>query len=124
MATREFILMRLGAVLAGMAVVSEAPAGAELDHIQGSETGLPAGVGVDDPTLLDEWLGIMSRVCDVAEVELERRRGRVGPVGRAEDQDERIRHLWRGHPPRFVAFVEDVSEKHVRRLLEGREVLS
>ena len=51
MATREFILMRLGAVLAGMAVVSEAPAGAELDHIQGSETGLPAGVGSGEESL-------------------------------------------------------------------------
>jgi len=106
-----------------MAMVSEAPAGADLDHIQGSESGLPAGVGSGEESLLDEWLQILSRVADVMEVEVERRRGRTGPIGRAENQDERIRHLWRGHSPRFVAYVEDISEAHVRKLLQGREVL-
>ena len=124
MATREHCLTKLGNALAAFATISEAPAGAELDHIAGSESGLPAGVGSGEESLLDEWLARLNRIAEVMTVEAERHKGKAGPVGRAEAQDERIRHLWRGHSPRFVAYVENLSEAHVRKLLKGREVLS
>jgi len=123
MATREFALQKLGNALAEFATISEAPAGADLDHIQGSETGLPAGVGSGEESLLDEWLGRLNRIAEVMTVEAERHKGRAGPVGRAEAQDLRIQTLWRGESPRYIAFVEDVSEQYVRKLLQGREVL-
>ena len=121
--TREHSLIKIGNALAEFATISEAPAGADLDWIAGSETGLPAGVGSGEESLLDEWLNRLNRIAEVMTVEAERHKGKAGPIGRAEAQDERIRHLWRGESPRYISYVEDVSEAHVRKLLQGREVL-
>jgi len=108
-----------------MTVVSEAPSAAPLDQRAGADgAGLPPGVGIDDPALVDIWLKLLARVADTMSVEIDRRRGRTYKIGRLEEQDMRIQTLWASQSPRYVSYVEDVAEAHVIKLRRGREVLS
>lgn len=110
-------LTRLKQLLAAMEMVSEAPAAKMIDSpVSGSksEGRAPRSAG---EALIDEWLTLLNALCQAGELNLEWYKHR--PPGKnldKIDRQQRILTAYEGHPPIFVAFVEGVSEDHVRRL--------
>lgn len=110
-------LTRLRQLLSAMEMVSEAPAAKMIDSpVSGSksEGRVPRSAG---DSLVDEWLTLLNALCQAGELNLEWYKHR--PPGKnldKIDRQKRILSAYEGHPPIFVAFVEGVSEDHVRRL--------
>lgn len=120
--SREQLIRRVGKLLVDMEMVSEAPSQRASDEgvISSSKAGAtpPPGTGQEDDRLITEWLDMFERLCFAGERALRRHRGsdRNTVLLSKEERSRRILAYPKQMSPTFVAFVEGVTESHVRQL--------
>jgi hypothetical protein len=107
--------------LAEMSVLANAPAAKPLDapFIKGGKasSGAPRDFGDD---LHSEWSEKFQRLAEAARIALKRAQGDRAYKARGsqskEDRDKRILQFHEGDDARFVAYVENLSEDHIRKV--------
>ena len=108
-------------LLAEMSVLACAPAARPLDapFIKGGKAsgGSPRDFG---DNLEDEWREKFERLAEAARIELKRAQGdrayRARGSQSKEERDKRILQFHEGDDARFVAYVENLSEDHIRKV--------
>lgn len=108
-------------LLAEMSVLAHAPAARSLDapYITGGKasSGAPRDHGEN---LHDEWAEKFTRLAEAARIELRRAQGdrafRARGSQSKEERDKRILQFHEGDDARFVAYVENLSEDHIRKV--------
>lgn len=121
-ASRRELVRRIGQLLIDMEMTSEAPSQNSSDEgtISRSKAGTtePPGAWQIDERLVAEWIGMFERLCYAGERALRRYVGQERTVVMLskEERSARILAYPKDISPTFVAFVEGVTESHVRQL--------
>jgi len=116
------LVRRIAQLLMDMEMTSEAPSQQSSDEgtISRSKAGTtePPGTWQIDDRLVAEWIGMFERLCYAGERALRRYAGQERTVVMLskEERSARILAYPRDISPTFVAFVEGVTESHVRQL--------
>ena len=115
-------------ILAEMSVLASAPASRPLDapFIKGGKASgsAPRDFGED---LHTEWVQTFERLAEAARLELKRAQGdrtfRARGSQSKEERDRRILQFHEGDDAKFVAYVENLSEDHIRKVRRDNDRL-